>query len=284
MKRRLRALLEALGLGFVFTVRDALRNLDPRRLRRRVRFRRLNRRAASGEIVLRPGLSLRIDPASREPFEWFCFRSPEMASELDAFVRAMATARRFVDIGACHGIFSLAFTHGRPQAVALAVEPSPTAFAILAENARLNAPGNVVVRQLALGASAGPLRMRANWHHLEAVAAGESDDTTLEVPMSTLDALCSELDFHPELLKIDVEGFEGSVLAGAQEILRRDRPLLFLEVHPQRLRELGRSTADLLASLQELGYRFLSLEGRPLALARLAARQAVFRLCCTPPR
>jgi hypothetical protein len=35
-----------------------------------------------------------------------------------------------------------------------------------------------------------------------------------------------------DLLKIDVEGYEGHVLAGARGLLARERPILFLELHP----------------------------------------------------
>src|SRR6476646_4733114 len=37
-------------------------------------------------MTLRPGITLRIDPRSRQPFEWFCFRAPEMVREMDCFL------------------------------------------------------------------------------------------------------------------------------------------------------------------------------------------------------
>ena len=61
-------------------------------------------------IVLRPGIALRVNPQSRFPFEWFCYRSPEMVRELDCFVAHAASFSSFVDVGANHGIFSLAFS------------------------------------------------------------------------------------------------------------------------------------------------------------------------------
>ncbi len=148
-----------------------LRSWDPRLLWRRARFRHWNRDAGPREMVVRPGLRLLVDVRSREPFEWFCWRSVEMTRELDAFVREMRTRRRFLDVGACHGIFSLAFAQGRPAARAVAVEPSGIAYSILAENVRLGGLDHVVPRQVACGANGGTLRMRQAWHHLEALAA-----------------------------------------------------------------------------------------------------------------
>jgi FkbM family methyltransferase len=47
-----------------------------------------------------------------------------------------------------------------------------------------------------------------------------------------------ELSFAPDVIKIDVEGHEASVLRGLTETLSA-RPLLFLELHPQFLRDHG---------------------------------------------
>lgn len=51
------------------------------------------------------------------------------------------------------------------------------------------------------------------------------------VPCTTLDALAAELPLPVGLLKIDVEGLERAVIAGAAELLRRDRPVLLVEIY-----------------------------------------------------
>ena len=60
-----------------------------------------------------------------------------------------------------------------------------------------------------------------------------------------------------DLLKIDVEGGEGAVLAGARRMLREVRPIVVLEFH----REAGWPA---IPELLEAGYRLTSLEGEPL--------------------
>ncbi len=329
-----RGLLSALHLDGLYALWHRAARLDPRRLRLAARFRRWNRGARQDEIVVRPGLRLRIDPRSREPFEWFCFRSVEMARELDAFARAMPCRRRFLDIGACHGIFALAFAHGRPGVRAVAVEPSAIAHEILAANIALAGLGNIEPRQVACGAAAGSLRMRQVWHHLEAVpeeaaapdgaagaagseASASSDGaagadrshgaagpagagiaaaaepaaaavagaggTLLDVPMRSVDNLCAELGFRPDLVKVDVEGYELGVLRGAREILGALQPLLFLELHPDHLRRLGHSPRQVVELLAGLGYRFRGLGGEPLDGARVAALSRVSRIVCAVP-
>jgi len=90
--------------------------------------------ADPNEITLRPGLTLRIDPESRYPFEHFCFRSPEMTCELDRFIKNAAAFSCFVDVGANHGIFSLTFCALRSDGRVVAIDPSPIAFEILEKN------------------------------------------------------------------------------------------------------------------------------------------------------
>jgi len=280
---RLRAAASSLGIeGVLDRSRRWMLALDPRRLARAAAFRRLNRGAAADEIVLRPALRVRIDPRSREPFEHFCFRSPEMAAELDAFLGRAAAGGCLLDVGACHGVFSLAFVLGRPGARALAVEPSPPAFEILAGNVLKNAADRVELAQVALGGGTSTVRMRRSWHHLEALGEDQVEADAVTLPVRSLDDLCAERRFRPSLIKVDVEGFEHAVLLGARGVLERERPQLFLEIHPRRLAELGSSTREVIELLAERRYEPRALSGRRLSPRRLAARERVFRLLCTP--
>jgi FkbM family methyltransferase len=255
-----------------------LARLDPRRLRRLAAFHRANRTEPESRIVLRSWLALEIDPRSREAFAWYAYGNLEAAAELDAFTAEAASRFCLLDVGASHGVFSLAFTHGRPGATALAIEPSPIAFEILAENLRRNHRETIVALPVAVGDRAGELAVRQAWHHLEAVAEGEP--ASLSVRVERLDALCAARGFRPDLVKVDVEGFELAVLSGARRLLAEAKPPLFLEVHPRRLGELGVSTADLLELLAGLGYRFRSLAGRALSRPALTVRESVFHLIC----
>lgn len=50
------------------------------------------------------------------------------------------------------------------------------------------------------------------------------------------------------LLKIDAEGFERPVLAGAKETIQKHKPIIFLEAHPQQAK-------NLIAYLQNMDYK-----------------------------
>jgi len=57
----------------------------------------------------------------------------------------------------------------------------------------------------------------------------------------------------PTVLKIDVEGSEGSVLRGADKILA-DHPVLYIEMHPQMLSDKNDSQTEVISKLQEFDY------------------------------
>jgi FkbM family methyltransferase len=219
--------------------------------------------SATDEITLRPGLTLRINPESRTPFEWFCFRSPNMVRELDYFISHLNSYSSFVDVGANHGIFSLVFCADRPDGRVLAVDPSPVAFDILNRNRDLNGFDQMQTRKAACGAARGEVRMKRNWHHLEAVGPEDASADTELVGVLPLDEICAECNVTPELIKIDVEGFELPVLEGATRVLDTAK-LLFLEVHPERIDELGLSHGAIFDLLTNSGWFGFTLEDIPL--------------------
>ena len=54
-------------------------------------------------------------------------------------------------------------------------------------------------------------------------------------------------------IKLDIEGGELDALLGASELLRRDRPAIAMEVHPEQLLLFGQSSKQLWAVLAEHG-------------------------------
>ncbi len=56
-------------------------------------------------------------------------------------------------------------------------------------------------------------------------------------------------------LKMDVEGAEGRVVAGATRLIARDRPIVTTELKDEMLRRVsGTTVADYLGSFEKLGY------------------------------
>jgi FkbM family methyltransferase len=256
----------------------------PKDVENRRVFDRLNAGAASDQIVMRQGMAWTIHPESREAFGYFCYHSRFMVAEFDLMLQSREGKRAFLDIGANHGVFSLAFTHGRPDVKALAIDPSPLAFPILQHNIAANPGCNIQALQVAAGEKQGQLRMRVNWHHLEVIAdqSAEESEQIKVVPVRPMDDVCEEMNFVPDLIKVDVEGFELQCLKGLRRTLERTRADFFLEIHPDFLEPLGESPADIVNYVQDLKYGFWGMHGKPLDAKYVADSIHTMWVLCKP--
>ncbi|OFW11381.1 MAG: hypothetical protein A3H96_00310 [Acidobacteria bacterium RIFCSPLOWO2_02_FULL_67_36] len=136
-----------------------------------------------------------------------------------------------LDVGANVGHISLLLADCVGPANIFAFEPAPTAFERLTENWRLNGWDTLRLVQAAVGGEPGwayvddvPHPTTTNRVYATALA-----DSSVRVPLVRLDDFREHLKGRPVgLLKIDVEGFEGSVLRGAYRLLLEDRPRIVM--------------------------------------------------------
>ena len=94
----------------------------------------------------------------------------------------------------------------------------------------------------------------------------EYQDEFHEIPcvVTRLDTFCKERSIEKaDFIKADIEGAEFRMLRGATGILKRDRPVLMLEVQQHSSKLFGYEPCDLFYWLGEIGYRvfFVSREG-----------------------
>ena len=83
----------------------------------------------------------------------------------------------------------------------------------------------------------------------------------LEAESVSLDDECERLGLVPDLLKIDVEGYEGEVLRGAEQLLKEKGPTICLEVHLSYLEKRGIEPVEILRMLERKGYSIFALPG-----------------------
>jgi len=123
----------------------------------------------------------------------------------------------FADVGANVGTYSV-LAAGVARARVLAIEPNPASLAALERNVALNRIDELVrIAPMAAGARAGTLSITTALDSLNHVAAPGEAATCITVRADRLDHLLA--GETPLLVKIDVEGFESAVLAGAGQIL-----------------------------------------------------------------
>jgi hypothetical protein len=105
---------------------------------------------------------------------------------------------------------------------------------------------------------------------------------TLSIPMTTGDSICQQHSFKPDCIKIDVEGHEIAVLRGLSETIYGYRPIIFLEIHPERIQRNGNSLHELAMILKQFGYRADSIWGSQVSLDELQCAIQDLRLILHP--
>lgn len=74
------------------------------------------------------------------------------------------------------------------------------------------------------------------------------------IPQKKLDDIVG--GYHVDVINIDVEGAELNVLHGAEELLRRDRPVIFASLHRESIKPYGYSVRDVEDYMVSLGYYY----------------------------
>jgi len=159
------------------------------------------------------------------------------------------------DVGAYHGILTLFFASRCSRVISY--EPNEVNHARLIENIRLNNLDRVQVRKLGLGSQPGS----GTLHYAPEMAGGGTLDPSAVSPVlqaveiTTLDRDIALASLPaPDLIKIDIEGWELEALQGARETLAAHRPALFLEMHGETMREKRRKASAMVAFLCDAGY------------------------------
>lgn len=174
----------------------------------------------------------------------------------------------FLDVGANIGLISLAVLAACPGVRVEAFDPGPHQSRLLQATIAYNRlEPRVRVHTIALGDADGEVDFAV---HTSEHASGDGlidtgragSVTTVRVPMQRLDSWwCAAGQPDARVVKVDTEGAELMILKGAQQFLAACRPTLFLEIWPDNLRNYPYSADDVLAGLNQLGYRLETLYG-----------------------
>jgi FkbM family methyltransferase len=163
----------------------------------------------------------------------------------------------FVDIGANIGAYTILAAKAA-GARCVSIEPLPTTFAHLENNIHYNRVGDLVdARNVGLAADRRQLRFSANLDTMNHVVDESYDGPYQLVDVLSLDEL---LDGRvPFAMKIDVEGFERQVLAGASRTLAAPGlQAILVEVndHQDRYGDKGKTARDTLRDAGFAAYRY----------------------------
>lgn len=211
---------------------------------------------------------------------WYCKVSQNLEEELNLLPKLVRSSGRAVDVGANRGVY--AYRLSRLCAHVELFEPNPHCAAVL--NAFALSRSNVRLHVIALSDQSGfaDLRVPVDYEGVEHDSSATieravtCDFRSHRVRLNTLDSYeFNDIDF----IKIDVEGHESRVIAGASETIRAQMPALLIEIEQ---RHCERPIKDIFEQVQGYGYEgfFLDAGGalRRLRDFNLAKHQVVANL------
>lgn len=221
------------------------------------------------------GFDLLIDPSTDKGVELALFhRGTYEEGILDFLGKNYKGKGAFVDVGANIGLISIFVAFKFPKATVHAFEAHPETLEIFRENLAINGLEQVNSHAFALGSEEAKAMIYADQEQNRGGASlltPHANEDGIEIQVRKLDDLeLSEI----EVIKLDVEGYELEVLKGAEQTIRRDRPMLIIEVSAGRGSErvLAHEIFDFVKELDD--YRIYKLAGtkeRPSALVEVSS-------------
>jgi FkbM family methyltransferase len=227
-------------------------------------------------LQLGPDLRIVCHPSAYRVAVQSQLGDPDQALEFRNFISHCSPGMSLFDVGAHFGIFSLVAAHF--QGNALAVDPSPEALRMVNLQARLNNWSDRIrtIRAAASDSADGIDMLAAGVlsDHYFVAAPGRDRNELTHLDTTTVDQLSRSFG-PPTHLKIDVEGFEATVVRGARTTLKDSMPLVFLELHNEILLANGGDPNAALNELESVGYQIFGIDGEP------TSREVIFRKAIT---
>jgi FkbM family methyltransferase len=198
------------------------------------------------------------------------------------------------DIGANVGWFTVLMGQQIKAGMCHAFEPTPDFFERLSFNCRLNELAhNVVLNRLALGDRPGSVELytfaNLGGGHTSTSKLGRTDFSVSTAPMSTLDLYLRQKNVQRiDLIKMDVEGAELSVLKGAETVFRLSPPPMWIiEMNNVTSESFGYEPHDLLRFVLQRCqcrlFRVVRGYGRLLPMQSEADYEHADNVLCLPP-
>lgn len=186
------------------------------------------------------------------------------AGEHRALAQLVQPGMRIVDIGANIGLYTLLLARlAGPEGRVYSFEPEPELFRALRTNCLRNHAANVLTRNCALGESTGRVAFYRSVFNGGDNRLGEFGWRSEAVAVDLVRLDDALPDLHVDFIKLDVQGYEMSVLRGMDRVLARNPRLeVLFELWPYGLARAGTDPEKLLAHLRDHGFRiFLPQSG-----------------------
>jgi len=193
-----------------------------------------------------------------------------------------------VDIGGNIGIRAMAFSRLVPNGRVYTFEPDPDNYARLSRHVTINGLSNIEAIRCGIGNEVASHKLyrvvssNSGMNRIITQGTGHEHLPYHEIQVMPLcQALSGKNVDRVDVIKIDVEGFEGSVLGGCADIIARDRPLIFVELDDDNLKENGRSARSLVTQIEDMGYNVMDASRRSPVLPMTDLSHCHIDILCT---
>ncbi|MBL76907.1 MAG: hypothetical protein CL763_08305 [Chloroflexi bacterium] len=190
-----------------------------------------------------------------------------------------------VDVGANIGLHTLNMARiTNIDGKVFAFEPDPSNFKILEKNIQMNNYENIVSEQKAVGQGHGETTLYQSDHpgmH-RIYPQSEKSKGEIQVELTNLDKYFNDLGLTDQIdfIKIDVEGFEFSVLKGMKEILENNKQIKILfEFMPENVLEADFSPIELLDYLSSFNFKIHCIDEKTKELIHVSNNEEIIKLC-----
>ncbi len=160
------------------------------------------------------------------------------------------------DIGALYGYFSLISKSMFPESTLFSFEMNPDSYIALCKNINVNKHlGIPASRCINIGLSDQTSLQKRVFIDTFILKEDSEDEKSSIVDILSLDDFCRLSGFQPDLIKLDVEGYQAKILPGSMNTIGEAKPIIILEFDGQKqLSTFSTTNKQITKPLFDLGY------------------------------
>lgn len=190
------------------------------------------------------------------------------------------------DVGTNIGETLLNFAKLVPNGQVHGFEPDIINYDRCCENLKMNTFTNIQLNNLGLGSEAGQYFIKTNTPSNRGgnkISTQFIENNTQIINIVTLDQYMVDKKLTKvDLIKIDVEGYELHVLKGATELIKKSKPVFFIELDDNNLKEQGHSAKALIHFLSEHNYSIKNSETNQIITEQVDFTNCHYDIICNP--
>lgn len=183
----------------------------------------------------------------------FATFEPEFLTE---FVDNVSQCKVFYDVGSFTSLYSILAKNCNPDIKLVLVEADKDNAEKIMSNLSYNQITDYNLCNVAVGDEDGEISFTSEEGSIGHIKRDKENSTQFNtIKLRKLDTLIKEEKLpKPDIVKMDIEGYEANAIRGFVETLKDSQPIVLMEVHPKFLASYNESEKEIDNTFKELGY------------------------------